>query len=80
MGSLAQPGIDFDVYRGSRDGTIMKSTTHQDPLKGDQVLLKITHSGLCGTDEHYRSADQVLGHEGAGIVQELGPEVHDLKK
>jgi len=72
-------GADFTVYKGSKDGTIKESTTHQDPLKGDQVVVKITHSGLCGTDEHYRSADQVLGHEGAGVVQEIGPEVHTLK-
>ena len=76
----AGKGLDFTVYRGSKDGSIVKSTTHHDNLQGDQVLLKITHSGLCGTDEHYRSTDQVLGHEGAGIVQDVGPDVHDLKK
>lgn len=79
MGNAGE-GLDFTVYRGSKDGTIVKSTTHHDNLQGDQVLLKITHSGLCGTDEHYRSTDQVLGHEGAGIVQDVGPHVHDLKK
>lgn len=73
-------GIDFTVYRGSKDGTIKESTTHQNPLKGDRVLVKIAHSGLCGTDEHYRSNDQVLGHEGAGVVQDVGPEVKALKK
>ena len=71
---------DFTVYKGSKDGSIKKSTTHQGPLERDQVVVKITHSGLCGTDEHYRSADQVLGHEGAGVVQETGPDVRDLKK
>ena len=79
MGSAAK-GFDFTVYRGSKDGSIVKSTTHNDSLQGDQVVLKITHSGLCGTDEHYRSTDQVLGHEGAGVVQEVGPNVQELKK
>lgn len=78
--SITGAGVDFTVYRGSNDGTIKESTTHQDPLKSDQVLVKITHSGLCGTDEHYRSNDQVLGHEGAGVVQEVGPDVRSLKK
>lgn len=73
-------GIDFTVYKGSKDGTIKESSTHQDSLKGDQVFVNITHSGLCGTDEHYRSSDQVLGHEGAGVVQDIGPEVKALKK
>lgn len=72
--------MDFTVYRGSKNGAIKESTSHQRPLKGDQVLVKITHSGLCGTDEHYRSNDQVLGHEGAGLVQDVGPEVKVLKK
>ena len=75
-----EEGITFTVYKGSKDGSIIKSTTHQHHLQGDQVLLKITHSGLCGTDEHYRCADQVLGHEGAGIVQDVGPDVRELKK
>ena len=79
MGSDGE-GFTSTVYKGSKDGSIIKSTTHHDDLRGDQVLLKITHSGLCGTDEHYRSANQVLGHEGAGIVQDVGPEVHHLKK
>lgn len=79
MGSVSE-GFTFTVYKGSKDGSIVESSTHQDALHGDQVLLKITHSGLCGTDEHYRSADQVLGHEGAGIVQDLGPDVRELKK
>ena len=78
--SSAGEGLDFTVYRGSKDGSIVKSSVHHDNLQGDQVLLKITHSGLCGTDEHYRSTDQVLGHEGAGIVQGVGPGVRDLKK
>lgn len=73
-------GLTFTVYKGSKDGSIVKSSTHLDDLRGDQVLLKITHSGLCGTDEHYRCAEQVLGHEGAGIVQDVGPEVRQLKK
>ena len=79
MGSVHE-GFTYTVFKGSKDGSIIQSTTHQDDLEGDQVLVKITHSGLCGTDEHYRFTDQVLGHEGAGIVQEVGPGAHELKK
>ena len=78
--SKMSSGINFVVYRGSEDGKIKKDTTHRDALKEDQVLIKITHSGLCGTDEHYRHSGQVLGHEGAGVVQELGPGCSVLKK
>ena len=80
MGSSIGGGVDFTVYKGSENGGIVKSSTHKGALKGDQVFLKITHSGLCGTDEHYRSADLVLGHEGVGVVQEIGPEVRSMKK
>lgn len=78
MGSLPK-GINFTVYKGSKSGSIVEGSTHQDTLQGDEVLLKITHSGLCGTDEHYRHSEQCLGHEGTGIVQELGPGASGFK-
>jgi D-arabinose 1-dehydrogenase-like Zn-dependent alcohol dehydrogenase len=70
----------FTVFKGSKDGKIVKSETTRPDLKNDEVLVKVTASGLCGTDEHYRHADMALGHEGAGVVQELGPSVTHLKK
>jgi D-arabinose 1-dehydrogenase-like Zn-dependent alcohol dehydrogenase len=70
----------FTVFKGSKDGKIIKSETTRPDLKDDEVLVKITASGLCGTDEHYRHADIALGHEGVGIAQELGPDVTHLKK
>ncbi|KAK9364911.1 chaperonin 10-like protein [Lipomyces kononenkoae] len=72
-------GFEFTVYKGSTDGKVLKSTTHKDDLKGDQVLVKVTHSGVCFTDVHYLHTDMVLGHEGVGIVQKVGPDVKDLK-
>lgn len=47
--------------------------------EGRQVLVGITHSGLCGTDEHYVQQPMVLGHEGVGIVEAVGESVADLK-
>ncbi|KAJ7646981.1 putative NADP-dependent alcohol dehydrogenase C 2 [Roridomyces roridus] len=69
---------DFTVYKGGPSG-IVEAITHADPPKGNQVLIKITHSGICGTDEHYKGADMVLGHEGVGIVQQIGEQVKDFK-
>jgi threonine dehydrogenase-like Zn-dependent dehydrogenase len=60
--------VDFTVFKGSKEGKIVQSTTTRD-IKADEVLIKVTHSGLCGTDEHYRHAGIVLGHEGAGVVE-----------
>ncbi|KAL1855351.1 hypothetical protein Daus18300_011069 [Diaporthe australafricana] len=70
----------FTVFRGSKDGIQKTSTTKPDELSGDQVLLKVTASGLCGTDLHYKNADMVLGHEGVGVVEALGPDCKLLKK
>ncbi|KXS99284.1 hypothetical protein AC578_6207 [Pseudocercospora eumusae] len=72
--------VSFTVFKGHKDGKVVKSETEKGELTGDQVLLKVTVSGLCGTDLHYRTTDMVLGHEGVGVVQETGPGVTYLKK
>jgi S-(hydroxymethyl)glutathione dehydrogenase/alcohol dehydrogenase len=52
-----------------------------DPGHGE-VLVKLTASGLCHSDEHVRVGDLPLGalpgvggHEGAGVVEKVGPGV-----
>jgi len=40
----------FTVYKGAKEGYPTKqSTTRPDELKDDQVRIKVTASGLCGT-------------------------------
>jgi S-(hydroxymethyl)glutathione dehydrogenase/alcohol dehydrogenase len=58
-----------------------------DGPKAGEVLVEIKASGVCHTDEFTRSgADPeglfpaILGHEGAGIVVEVGPGVTSVKK
>ncbi|KAJ7617224.1 putative NADP-dependent alcohol dehydrogenase C 2 [Roridomyces roridus] len=70
--------VEFTVYKGSANGIVEANTTHAPPT-GNQVLVKISHSGVCGTDEHYKQADMVLGHEGVGTVEQIGEAVTDLK-
>jgi S-(hydroxymethyl)glutathione dehydrogenase / alcohol dehydrogenase len=55
------------------------------PRRGE-VLVEIKATGICHTDEYTRSgADPeglfpaILGHEGAGVVLETGPDVKGLK-
>lgn len=60
--------VEFTVFKGSKEGKIIKSTTQKE-LKPDEVLIKVTHSGLCGTDEHYKHVDMGLGHEGTGVIE-----------
>ena len=57
----------FTVYKGAEGRKIVKATTTRE-VGPEEVLVKITHSGVCGTDEHYHSADMGLGHEGAGVA------------
>ncbi|RDW72704.1 NAD(P)-dependent alcohol dehydrogenase [Aspergillus mulundensis] len=71
--------MSFKVFKGSQKG-VVQSSTPKPALTGDKVLVKVSHSGVCGTDLHYKSADMVLGHEGVGSVEEVGPEVRELKK
>ncbi len=49
------------------------------------MLIRYVASGLCHSDEHLRQGDliprfpMVGGHEGAGIIEEVGPGVTRLK-
>jgi S-(hydroxymethyl)glutathione dehydrogenase / alcohol dehydrogenase len=53
-----------------------------DPVGPRQALVRIGASGLCHSDllfwQGYSPVEPpiVLGHEGAGVVEEVGPEVH----
>ncbi len=56
-----------------------------DPPKAGEVLIRYVASGLCHSDEHLRTGDLIPrypiigGHEGAGVIQEVGPGVTRLK-
>lgn len=60
--------VSFTVFKGSKEGKIVEATTERE-VGHDEVLVRITHSGLCGTDEHFLTQDMALGHEGAGVVE-----------
>ena len=55
------------------------------PLKHGEALLKMECCGVCHTDLHVKNGDfgdktgVILGHEGIGIVKEIGPGVNSLK-
>ncbi|KAE8154612.1 chaperonin 10-like protein [Aspergillus avenaceus] len=68
----------FDVFRGSKEGKIVADQTTR-PLRPTDVYIETTHSGLCGTDEHFLHSGQVLGHEGVGVVKALGESVTHVK-
>ncbi|KAI1383097.1 GroES-like protein [Hypoxylon trugodes] len=73
--------ITFTVFKGDKSGSPKQATTTKPrQLSGDDVLIRVTASGLCGTDLHYRTDDMVLGHEGVGVVEATGPACKLLKK
>lgn len=58
-----------------------------DEPKGTEVLVHIAASGICGSDVHvYRGHSNIqgglpmiLGHEGAGVVEAVGPDATQFK-
>lgn len=69
----------FTTFRGSPSGEIVEAITTKPDLTGDQLFIRITASGLCGTDMHYRHSPSCLGHEGCGIVEAVGPAAKRFK-
>ncbi|MCF1592337.1 zinc-binding dehydrogenase [Streptomyces muensis] len=57
-----------------------------DALAATQIRVRITASGVCHTDRHVLSGaipvepPLILGHEAVGVVEEVGSEVHVLKR
>ena len=70
--------VTFEVFRGSEEGKIWADKTTR-ALQPTEVYIETTHSGLCGTDEHFCKSGQALGHEGVGIVRQVGSNVTNVK-
>ena len=74
------------LHEGSQ-AVALEEVTVAAPRDGE-VLVRIVASGICGSDIHVvhgrsnagKSKPVVLGHEGAGIVEEVGPGVRHLKR
>ncbi|MGH3976766.1 MAG: NDMA-dependent alcohol dehydrogenase [Pseudonocardiaceae bacterium] len=60
-------------------------TIELDPPKAEEVLVELHASGMCHSDEHIVTGDMpfslpcIGGHEGAGVVLEVGEHVSWLK-
>ena len=56
-----------------------------EPSSGE-ILVEVKASGICRTDEHVIEGSMqnplpaVLGHEGAGIVRQVGPGVESIRE
>jgi len=71
------------VYDGERDPTVRTVTLN--PPKSGEVAVDITAAGVCHSDLHVVQGEwpvptpTVLGHEGSGVVVEVGPDVDGLQ-
>lgn len=68
----------YTVYRGV-EGVIKPAPAEVPALGPKDILVKITHSGVCGTDLGYLPYGVALGHEGVGIVEAIGSDVTQFK-
>lgn len=71
------------VLRGPGQPVEISEVALDDPRSGE-VEVAIAAAGVCGSDLHVVAGDWevpmpvVLGHEGAGVVTRVGPDVGDL--
>ena len=71
---------EFKAFRGTKEGKVVESTGRVGNVGPNDVLIKMTHAGLCFTDVHYIEAGNVLGHEPVGVAEQVGSEVKHIKK
>ena len=72
----------------NNEGTGVEVVNHDKPavVGHGQALVKVEYCGVCHTDLHVAHGDfgkvpgRILGHEGIGIVEEVGEGVETLKK
>ena len=79
-----KPGVKNSVHLVD-----MPKPSISDVAGGRGVLVKVLRVGVDGTDKEINNADYgaapegsqflVIGHEGFGVVEEVGENVHDLK-
>ncbi|KAF2809004.1 GroES-like protein [Mytilinidion resinicola] len=65
---------DTTTYHGV-SGDVKPTTTALPALGPKEILIKITHTGLCASDLAYIPYGIALGHEGVGTVLAIGSEV-----
>lgn len=67
------------------DGTVDIKDVPVPEVGHGQVLVKIEYSGVCHTDLHVAASDfgekpdRILGHEGVGVITQVGPGVEHLQ-
>ncbi len=70
-----------------RGGPLRIETLEMEGPRDDEILVRLVASGICHTDIRYiddwygeSEGPLVLGHEGAGIVEQVGTKVRGLRR
>jgi S-(hydroxymethyl)glutathione dehydrogenase/alcohol dehydrogenase len=72
------------IFHGAHQALTVEDVDIDDPLD-DEVLVRVVASGVCHSDLHFVDgfyefpAPAILGHEAAGIVEKVGPNVNEFK-
>jgi S-(hydroxymethyl)glutathione dehydrogenase/alcohol dehydrogenase len=74
------------TYQGIKN--VQVTNVEEPSIKNpEDIIIKVTTTAICGSDLHLLHSmipnlptDYVIGHEPMGIVEEIGPEVTQLKK
>ncbi|WNV80642.1 zinc-dependent alcohol dehydrogenase [Bacillus atrophaeus] len=74
------------TYQGIKDIRV-KEVKAPEIKKSDDIIVKLTITAICGSDLHLIHGmipnfpeDYIIGHEPMGTVEEVGPDVHKVKK
>ena len=82
MGRLCMRAVVFKATREVAVEDVPDARVERD----DDVVVRVTSSALCGTDLHMydgrtgAAPGMVLGHEGLGIVEDVGRAVHRVQR
>ena len=80
MSTITLPKVDLGtVYKGSPSGKVVQAKGATVDLQPDEVVIDIAYSGICGSDLHLLTKDAVQGHEGVGVISQVGNSVKHVK-
>src|SRR6266536_5686123 len=72
------------IFHGAKQLLTIEDVDIDEPID-HEVLVRVVGSGVCNSDLHFIDgyydipAPAILGHEAAGIVEAVGPQVDDLQ-
>ncbi|MFT9288151.1 alcohol dehydrogenase catalytic domain-containing protein, partial [Liquorilactobacillus nagelii] len=76
--------ISAAVVEKMGDPFVVKNDIELAEMGPTDLQIKMVASGICHSDEAIRKGDAslgypvILGHEGSGIVEKIGPQVTDF--